>query len=389
LPDPKPAILVLEDGSVFEGCQFGATVEDATIGEVVFTTGMTGYQEMLSDPSFRGQMVVLTYPLAGNYGINADDMESRQLQLQALIVRELCQEPSNWRSQRSLDKQLKLAGIPGIYGIDTRALTRHIRQAGAMMGALSSTRSAEELLATLKRNPNYAAIDFVKVVTCGEPYVWEESRGQPQRIALMDFGVKFNLLRVLSRAGCEVTVFPCDTRPEDILAFEPEGIVLSPGPGNPALLDYAIDTTRQLIHEKPVLGVCLGHQLIGMALGGSTYKLKFGHRGANHPVMERASGVVRVTSQNHGFALDEAGLAAKGAVVSYVNLNDNTVEGLRHVDLPLLSIQFHPEASPGPNDSESIVRQFVDLLGSRVWGLGSGEMATVGGPDPRPQTPNP
>jgi len=360
LPEPRPAVLVLEDGTVFEGQQFGANVE--AIGEVVFTTGMTGYQEILTDPSFKGQMVVLTYPLAGNYGINPDDEESRELQLNALIVHELCHEPSNWRSQRSLDKHLKLANVPGIQGVDTRALTRHIRQAGAMMGALSSSRSPEELLDSLRHNPNYAAIDFVKVVSCREPYVWQESRGKPHRVALVDFGVKFNLLRVLSQAGCEVTVFPCDTPPEDIVAFKSDGIVLSPGPGNPALLDYAITTTSKLIQEKPVLGVCLGHQLIGLALGGRTFKLKFGHRGANHPVLDRATGVVRVTSQNHGFALDEEGLARAGAVVSYVNLNDQTVEGLRHTELPLLSIQFHPEASPGPNDSVSIVREFVGML---------------------------
>ncbi|HLG69817.1 MAG TPA: glutamine-hydrolyzing carbamoyl-phosphate synthase small subunit [Chloroflexota bacterium] len=360
MPDQKPAVLVLEDGTIFHGWQFGANVE--AIGEVVFTTGMTGYQETLTDPSFKGQMVVLTYPLAGNYGINPEDVESREIQLNALIVHELCQEPSNWRSNRTLDKHLKLANVPGIHGIDTRALTRHIRQSGAMMGALSSTRGPRELLDSLRHNPNYSAIDFVKVVTCSEPYVWEESRGKPHRVALVDLGVKFNLLRVLSQAGCEVTVFPCDSPAERILEFQPDGIVLSPGPGNPALLDYAIGTTTRLIREKPVLGICLGHQLIGLALGGSTYKLKFGHRGANHPVMEKASGVVRVTSQNHGFALDEAGLERAGAIVSYVNLNDNTVEGLRHRDLPLLSIQFHPEASPGPNDSVSIVRQFVQLL---------------------------
>jgi carbamoyl-phosphate synthase small subunit len=360
MADPKPASLVLEDGTVFQGVQFGADVE--AIGEVVFTTGMTGYQETLTDPSFKGQMVVLTYPLAGNYGINLDDVESRELQLNALIVHELCDEPSNWRSSRSLAKHLKLAGIPGIRGVDTRAVTRHIRQAGAMMGALSSTRTPAELLDSLRHNPNYSAIDFVKVVSCREPYLWEESKGKPHRVALLDFGVKFNLLRVLGKAGCEVTVFPCDTPADDVLASKPEGIVLSPGPGNPALLDYAIDTAGRLMREKPTLGICLGHQLIGLALGGSTYKLKFGHRGANHPVMEQASGIVRVTSQNHGFALGEAGLAEAGAIVSYVNLNDNTVEGLRHQELPLLSIQFHPEASPGPNDSESIVRQFVGLL---------------------------
>ncbi|HEU0168153.1 MAG TPA: glutamine-hydrolyzing carbamoyl-phosphate synthase small subunit [Chloroflexota bacterium] len=362
MPDPRPAVLVLEDGTVFQGFQFGAAPEEPTIGEVVFTTGMTGYQEVLSDPSFRGQMVVLTYPIAGNYGINTDDVESRELQLQALIVHDLCEQPSNFRSQRTLDKYLNQAGVPGLVGVDTRALTRHIRQAGAMMGAISATRSSEELLASLRHNTNYTNIDFVKVVSCKEPYVWEESRGKPHRVALLDFGVKFNLLRVLSQAGCEVTVFPATSSAEDVLAFRPEGVVLSPGPGNPALYDYALATTKRLMQEKPTLGVCLGHQLIGMALGGNTFKLKFGHRGANHPVLEKASGVVRVTSQNHGFALDEAGLAPSGAEVSYLNLNDNTVEGLRHRELPVLSIQFHPEASPGPNDSVSIVRDFVSLL---------------------------
>lgn len=360
MPEARPAVLVLEDGTVFEGRQFGADVE--AIGEVVFTTGMTGYQETLTDPSFKGQMVVLTYPLAGNYGINPDDIESREIQLNALVVHELCEEPSNWRSNRTLGKHLKLANIPGIQGVDTRALTRHIRRAGAMMGAISSNRGPGELLDSLRHNPNYSAIDFVKVVSCREPYLWEESKGKPYRVALLDFGVKFNLLRVLSQAGCEVTVFPCDASAADVLAFNPHGVVLSPGPGNPALLDYAIETTGRLIREKPTLGVCLGHQLIGLALGGSTYKLKFGHRGANHPVMEKDSGVVRVTSQNHGFALDAAGLEKAGSFISYVNLNDDTVEGLRHSELPLLSIQFHPEASPGPNDSVNIVRQFSSML---------------------------
>ncbi|MHB8620172.1 MAG: glutamine-hydrolyzing carbamoyl-phosphate synthase small subunit [Chloroflexota bacterium] len=360
MPELQPAILVLEDGHTYPGIQFGADAD--AIGEVVFTTGMTGYQETLTDPSFRGQMVVLTYPLAGNYGINPEDVESRELQLNALIVHELCDQPSNWRSRRTLAQHLKASGVPGIQQVDTRALTRHIREAGAMMGALSSTRSAEELLLTLRRNPNYSAIDFVDVVSCKEPYVWEESRGKPHKVALLDFGVKFNLLRLLSAAGCEVTVSPCHASVDDILASRPDGIVLSPGPGNPVLLDYAIDTTRRLIREKPVLGVCLGHQLVGLALGGDAFKLKFGHRGANHPVLEKDSGVVRVTSQNHGFALSEAGLAAQGAVVSHVNLNDGTVEGLRHTELPVFSIQFHPEASPGPNDSMGLVRQFVELL---------------------------
>ncbi|MGH2363246.1 MAG: glutamine-hydrolyzing carbamoyl-phosphate synthase small subunit [Chloroflexota bacterium] len=353
-------MLVLEDGSVFEGTAFGAAAD--AIGEVVFSTGMTGYQEILSDPSFRGQIVVLTYPLVGNYGINPEDVESRELQLNALIVHELCREPSNWRSNRSLDKHLRAAAIPAVSGVDTRALAKHIRQAGALMGAVSCERGPAELLASLKLNPNYSAIDFVKVVSCAEPYVWDESRGKRHRVALLDFGVKYNLLRVLSQAGCEVTVHPCDSSAADILATRPEGVVLSPGPGNPALLDYAIESTRVLIQATPTLGVCLGHQLIGLALGASTYKLKFGHRGANHPVLEEATGVVRVTSQNHGFALDRTGLAEAGATVSHRNLNDGTVEGLRHRELPLLSIQFHPEASPGPNDSLSIVRQFVQLL---------------------------
>jgi carbamoyl-phosphate synthase small subunit len=388
----KKAILILEDGSVYEGDAFGA--ETTTYGEVVFDTSMTGYQEMLTDPSFAGQILVLTYPLIGNYGINESDFESRQIQARGLAVREYCPQPSHWQSTRTLHEFLVAYGIPAISGIDTRALTRHLRSEGAMMGILTSEMTAEEALKELKNLPRYDSVDFVHQVTTEKPYEWQsnmpvtanltqalssENKGLPHltsplkgeekgegetkqsHIVIIDLGLKYNILRILSQFGCQVTVIPCNTLAEDILELKPDGIVLSPGPGDPALLDDITETIRELLGKKPVMGICLGLQLIGKALGAKTFKLKFGHRGGNHPVRDLATGKVYISAQNHGYAID--GDTLKGGLeVSHVNLNDGTVEGLHHRDLPILAIQYHSEASPGPLDNMYLFERFLELV---------------------------
>jgi len=374
----KKAILVLEDGSVYEGHSFGA--ETTTYGEVVFDTSMTGYQEMLTDPSFAGQILVATYPLIGNYGINESDFESRQIQVRGLAVREYCSQPSHWQSTRTLHEFLLAYGIPGISDIDTRALTRHLRLEGAMMGMATSEMTAEEALEELKTLPRYDVTDFVRQVSTEKAYEWQSSepatvtlpslslRGasatkQSLRILVIDLGLKYNILRILSQLGCQATAMPCTASAEDVLALNPDGIVLSPGPGNPVLLDNITDTIRELIGRKPIMGICLGHQLIGRSLGVKTYKLKFGHRGGNHPVQDLATGKVYITAQNHGYAVDADTLKG-GLEVSHINLNDGTVEGLRHRDLPILSIQYHSEASPGPWDNRYLFERFLEMVKS-------------------------
>jgi carbamoyl-phosphate synthase small subunit len=376
-PMAKKAMLVLEDGSVYEGHAFGA--ETTTYGEVVFDTGMTGYQEMLTDPSFAGQILVPTYPLIGNYGINESDFESRQIQARGLAVREYCSQPSHWQSTRTLHEFLLAYGIPGISGIDTRALTRHLRLEGAMMGIITSEMTAEEALKELKTLPSYDVTDFVRQVSTDKAYEWQSSKPATANlpslslrgasatkqfhIAVIDYGLKYNILRTLSQLGCQATAIPCTASAEDILALNPDGIVLSPGPSNPALLDNITDTVRELIGRKPIMGICLGHQLIGKALGAKTFKLKFGHRGGNHPVRDLATGRVYITAQNHGYALD-ANTLKGGLEVSHVNLNDGTVEGLSHRDLPILSIQYHSEASPGPLDNMYLFERFLEVVES-------------------------
>jgi carbamoyl-phosphate synthase small subunit len=382
----KKAILVLEDGSVYEGSSFGA--ETTTYGEVVFDTSMTGYQEMLTDPSFAGQILVPTYPLIGNYGISEGDFESKQIQVRGFAVREYCPQPSHWQSTLTLHNFLQDNGIPGISGIDTRALTRHIRSIGVMMGIVTSEMTAEEALGELKNLPRYDLTDFVHQVSTEKPYEWQSdtpvnasiaqilsleereaatssviaSAAKQSRIVVLDLGLKYNILRILSQSGCRVTAVPCTTSAEDILALNPDGIVLSPGPGDPTLLDDITETVKKLVGRKPLMGICLGHQLIGRALGAGTFKLKFGHRGGNHPVRDLATGRVYITAQNHGYAIDADTLKG-GLEVSHINLNDSTLEGLRHRDLPILSIQYHSEASPGPLDNRYLFERFLEMVG--------------------------
>jgi carbamoyl-phosphate synthase small subunit len=374
------AILALEDGTVFEGESLGAP--GRTYGEVVFNTGMTGYQEILTDPSYAGQIVSLTYPIVGNYGINVDDFESRRVQVDGFVVREAAEIPSNWRSERSLHGFLKDRRIVGIQGVDTRALTRALRVKGVMMGAISTEETPDQILYRLRSAPPYGGIDYNRIVTTDRAYVWPPYRtslpinsndhaqaqkdlplDETPRIALLDCGVKYNIMRSLSALGCETTVYPCSATASELLAGNPDGIMLSPGPGDPALLGYIVDTVRRLIGVKPIMGVCLGNQILGCAFGSKTFKLKFGHRGSNHPVKDLATGRVYITSQNHGYAVDPDGLT-DGMEVAFTNLNDGTVEGLRHSKLPIMSIQYHPEASPGPSDSAYFFQQFVDRIRS-------------------------
>jgi carbamoyl-phosphate synthase small subunit len=375
----RKAILVLEDGSVYEGEAFGA--RSTTYGEVVFDTSMTGYQEMLTDPSFAGQILVPTYPLIGNYGINESDFESNQIQVRGLAVREYCLRPSHWQSTRTLHEFLLAYDIPGISGIDTRALTRHLRLQGAMMGMVTSEMTVEEASEELKTLPRYDVTDFVRQVSTEKAYEWQsgapatanlisspskgEDKGEGEtkqsHIAVIDYGLKYNILRILSQLSCQATAIPCTASAKDVLALNPDGILLSPGPGNPALLDDIAETVRNLIGKKPIMGICLGHQLIGKALGAQTFKLKFGHRGGNHPVRDLATGRVYITAQNHGYAIDADTLKG-GLEVSHINLNDGTVEGLRHRDLPILSIQYHSEASPGPLDNMYLFERFLDMV---------------------------
>jgi carbamoyl-phosphate synthase small subunit len=366
---PKPAYLVLEDGTVYEGRSFGAPVEAS--GEVVFNTSMTGYQEALTDPSYAGQLLVMTYPIQGNYGTNNRDDESARIQVGAFIVREHCEYPSHMLMTSTLNDYLLELGVPGISGIDTRALTRRLRVAGVMMGIVVSDGSPEDALARLRESRRYGEVDLVPTVSAVRPFAWPPVgvyappalEAPRHRIVLLDLGVKYNIMRSLQRLGCAVTAVPAHTNGEDILALKPDGIVLSPGPGDPALLDYVVKTTKSLIGKAPVLGICLGHQVAGIAAGATTYKLKFGHRGANHPVRDIETGRVHITAQNHGYAVDGDALSSSFEV-SHVHLNDGTVEGLRGRDVPLLTIQYHSEASPGPLDNLYLFERFVELVGS-------------------------
>ncbi len=364
-PDKK-AILALADGTIYTGTSFGATGD--TSGEVVFNTGMTGYQEVLTDPSYAGQIVTLTYPLIGNYGINLDDNESRAVQVAGFVVRELSDVMSNWRAGESLHDYLARNNVSGISGIDTRALTRRLRHEGVMMGAISTTETGSELVARLQRATDSAAaydqVDWVRRVTTPQVYQWGPSEADAKyRISVLDCGIKYNILRELEKLGARTTVYPATATADDLLADDPDGVFLSPGPGDPDLLGYAVETVRGVAQSgKPVMGICLGNQLLGCAWGGKTYKLPFGHRGANHPVKDLRTGRVVITSQNHGYAIDANSLTDPNVEVTQINLNDNTVEGLRHKELPVFSIQYHPEASPGPTDSRFFFEDFLKSI---------------------------
>jgi carbamoyl-phosphate synthase small subunit len=368
---PRIAKLALEDGTIFTGAAFGHVGTSA--GEVVFNTAMCGYQETLTDPSYKGQIVTMTYPLMGNYGINRQDVESRQPHVAGFIIKEHSPIYSNYRADMSLDSYLKENKIVGLAGIDTRALTRRLRVTGSMRGVLSSeTIDDAQLLAAARHSAQMLGADWVKAVKPAEPSEWEQDegdwaigpveRGDGLHVVALDCGAKHNILRHLRQRGLRVTVLPPDVTVEQILKYRPDGLFVSNGPGDPAALDYAIRPLAAALGKVPIFGICLGHQLLGRALGAETFKLKFGHRGANQPVMNLDTGRVEITSQNHGFAVDRASLESKGAVVTHINLNDNTVEGFRHRTLPIFSVQYHPEASPGPHDSGYLFDAFVEMM---------------------------
>jgi len=380
------AILALADGRIFEGAAFGA--EGEAIGEVVFNTSMTGYQEILTDPSYEGQLVAMTYPEIGNVGVNPEDVESRRPFMKGFIVKNYTSEPSNWRASQPLHEYMKANGIIGIEGIDTRSLVRHLRDHGAQEGILSTLdEGPDTLIAKAKASPGLVGMDLVREVTCSDAYDWNQGMwrleaGYKQRdaakparkrkgkgsfdapvffVVAYDYGIKYNILRNLAEAGCRVQVVPAATSAEDVLAMKPDGIFLSNGPGDPDAVPYAKENVQKLIGKKPIFGICLGHQILGLALGGKTSKLKFGHHGGNQPVMDLTTHKVEITAQNHGFVVDADSL--KGAVeVTHLNLNDHTVEGLAHRELPVFSVQYHPESSPGPHDADYLFKRFTDMM---------------------------
>ncbi|MBD3318082.1 MAG: glutamine-hydrolyzing carbamoyl-phosphate synthase small subunit [Chitinivibrionales bacterium] len=361
-------IVALEDGTVFEGESFGAAGE--SVGEVVFNTSMTGYQEVLTDPSYSSQIITMTYPLIGNYGVNEKDVESTRIQVAGFVVKEACPYPSNFASHTSLGEYLRKAGIVGVSGIDTRALTRHIRLAGAMKAVIYAGPHCkpDDLVDKAKAWKGLVGIDMVKNVTCQESYRWDESRDPVEgfekkySVVAYDFGIKHNILRILRRLGCDLTVVPASTSAQEVLSLNPDGVFLSNGPGDPAGVPYAVEAIKGLMGKKPMFGICLGHQLLSLALGGSTYKLKFGHRGANHPVKNLLNDEIAITSQNHGFCASMDSLQGCGVRVTHLNLNDNTVEGIGDFEQGLFSVQYHPEASPGPHDSAYLFENFVRMI---------------------------
>jgi carbamoyl-phosphate synthase small subunit len=364
-PDTR-AILALEDGVVFEGRSFGARGD--ALGEVVFNTSLCGYQEVLTDPSYAGQIVTMTYPHIGNYGVNWDDVESTRPQVAGFVVREISTVASSWRASGELHRYLLEAGVVGISEIDTRQLTRHLRTHGAKRGIVSTgSGDPDALVARARASRSMAGADLVRDVTCAEAYRVDapSDAGIVFQVVAYDFGLKRNIIRMLAASGCDVTVVPATTPAAEALALDPDGIFLSNGPGDPEACTYAIEAARILMGERPTFGICLGHQILGLAAGGRTFKLKFGHRGGNHPVLNLATNRVEITAQNHGFAVDPALFDDPRYVLTHVNLNDGTVEGFRHRDLPVFSVQFHPEASPGPHDSHDLFREFRDLMAAR------------------------
>jgi carbamoyl-phosphate synthase small subunit len=367
------ALLALEDGLVLWGRSFTGAGESS--GEVVFNTAMTGYQEVLTDPSYKGQIVTMTYPLMGNYGVNSEDIESRGIHVEGFIVKEYHPYPSNWRAQGNLADYLKAAGKLGVEGLDTRAVTKRLREVGAMRGIISTLDlDPASLVRRARELPSMEGLDLVPRVTCALPYWWPDfptegganpdlaalwAQKSGKKVVLYDYGVKFNIIRSLKARGLEVLVVPAATPAAAVLALAPDGIILSNGPGDPAAVTYAVDNVRQCLGAQPIFGICLGHQLMGLALGGRTFKLKFGHRGANQPVKNFASGRVEITSQNHGFAVDLASIPDPAVELTHVNLNDGTLEGLRHPGLRAFSVQYHPEASPGPHDADYLFDEFL------------------------------
>ncbi len=366
------AILALEDGTIFKGESF--TGEGEASGEVIFNTGMTGYQEILTDPSYTGQMVTMTYPLIGNYGVNPEDVESHKVQAEAFIVKECCKKPSNWRSTMSLPEYLTEVGVMGIEGIDTRALTRHLRLHGAQRGYIGTGDvNPEELVEKARSIEKMEGLNLADRVSCEKPYTWDGKKpvflndlkdfswkGSGPKLAVYDFGIKWNILRLLEAEGFDLLVLPSHFTAAQVRALGPDAIFLSNGPGDPAAVTTAVDATRDLYMDYPVAGICLGHQILGLAMGGKTYKLKFGHHGCNHPVMDLHTEKIEISSQNHGFCVDIEGLDF--LETTHMNLNDNTLEGFRHKERPMLAIQHHPEAGPGPHDSRYFFKRFRDMV---------------------------
>ena len=368
------ALLVLADGKIYKGEHFGS--EGEVEAEIVFNTSMSGYQEIITDPSYCGQMVVMTYPLIGNYGVNPEDFESDRPHLSGFIIKELSKVQSNWRSRGSLEEFLKETNVFGIQGIDTRALTRQIRDKGAQQAILSTdTSDPQRLIEKVRKSPGLIGRDLVKEVTCKNAYDWNESewtiqsgktklkevKDRPYNVLVYDFGVKRNILRKLTRAGCKVRVVPANTPADEVLSIRPDGIFLSNGPGDPAAVPYAINNVKTILGKVPVFGICLGHQILSLALKGKTYKLRFGHHGGNQPVLDVKSGKIEITSQNHGFAVEQNSFDSD-VDITFLNLNDDTVEGIQHKSWPVFSVQYHPEASPGPHDSEHLFDKFVNLM---------------------------